>query len=821
MALLAALLLALPARISAATGPCGDPAQRAWCNAALSPDQRAGLLLGALTQDEKLSLLAGVNSGHTGQTAAVPRLGLRSALMTDDGVAVKPGPSTVPPIPLAIAANFDPHAATTAGDLIGNEARDNGNDILLGPTINIMRTPLGGRTFEAYGEDPFLTASTAVSWIDAAQAQGVIAEVKHFCCNNQEGEYSLIGQKNYSSSDMDERTMREIYLPAFQAAVQQAHAGAVMCAYNRVNDDWACENRHLLTDILKGEWGFPGMVGSDWQAYGNTTAFELRNGLDLEMPTAMTYSPTLVQAAVASGAATQAQVDDHVRRLLRTLFTAGFFDRPPYADNPAQIDQTAHAHSAQQLEEGAITLLKNDSNILPVDPRRLRSIALIGPQANRYENGNGTVGETPFTSTTPLQAIRARAGSGVTVAYDDGSNAGQAAATAKAADVAIVFASDSEGEYMDKYCPSVDCTTGGRTGNQDSLISTVAGANPNTVVVLETGDPVVTPWRAGVRGLLEAWYPGEEGGAALARVLFGDADPGGRLPVTFPPSDSQYPTAGDPLAYPGGTDVLYNEGIDVGYRWYDAHDITPAFAFGFGLSYTTFRYSNLQLTLGGSSATMATASVDVTNTGRRLGSDVPQLYIGDPASTGEPPRQLKGYRKVTLGPGQTTQVTFPIDQRAVSYWDVKRAAWTAASGCYDIMIGRSSRDIVQQSVLPVGGATCPGLPPGGARPGGRPSACVSRRSVLIHLFHLSARSVARVTVYINGRRAQIRRGPRSSVRVSLAGSARGTFRVRLVVALRRGGRLVDMRTYRTCAGRRPHRLTRSPPRRGRHSASRA
>src|SRR5436305_5789406 len=212
---------------------------------------------------------------------------------------------------------------------------------------------------------------------------------------------------------MDERTLREIYLPAFQAAILQAHAGAVMCAYNRVNDDWACENRHLLTGILKGEWGFPGMVGSDWQAYGNTTVSELRNGLDLEMPTAMTYSPTLVQAAVASGAVTQAQVDDHVRRLLRTLFTAGFFDRPAYADNPPQVDQTAHARTTQQLEEGAITLLKNDSGILPLDPGRLRSIALIGPQANRYESGNGTVGETPATFTTPLQTIRARRGSGV------------------------------------------------------------------------------------------------------------------------------------------------------------------------------------------------------------------------------------------------------------------------------------------------------------------------------------------------------------------------------------------------------------------------
>jgi beta-glucosidase len=777
---------------SAAASACGDPAQRPWCNAALAPDQRAGLLLAALTQDEKLSLLAGVSSDHTGQTAAVPRVGLRSAYLTDDGVAVKQGSSTGLPIPMAIAATFDPRMATVAAGVVADEAKAKGNDFILGPTVNIMRTPLGGRTFEAYGEDPYLVSRMAVSWIEAAQQHGVIAEVKHFCCNNQEGQYSLIGEKNYSSSDLDERTLREIYLLAFEAAVKEAHAGAVMCAYNRVNYDWACENRHLLTDILKGEWGFQGMVGSDWQAYGNNTVSELRNGLDLEMPTAMTYSPTLVKAALASGVVAQAQVDDHVRRYLRTLFAAGFFDRAPYANSDAQIDRTGHAAVAQQIEEQGITLLKN-AQVLPLDPARVKSIALIGPQASRFETGGGTDDVTPFTYTTPLDAIRRRAGPGTTVTYDDGSDQAHAAATARAANVAIVFASDSEGEYMDKACPSVDCTTQGRSGKQDSLIATVAAANPNTIVVLETGDPVVTPWRGSVRGLLEAWYPGEEGGAALTRVLFGDTDPGGRLPATFPPSETQFPTAGDPTAYPGATDAFYDERLDVGYRWYDARDVAPAFPFGFGLSYTSFRYDRLRV-----SSSPATVAFRVTNVGRRTGTDVPQLYVADPPAAGEPPRQLKGFRRVTLAPGRSTRVTLSLDARAVSHWDVARRAWTATPGCYTVLVGRSSRDIALAGTISVGGARCPtsatAAPP-----------CVDRRrfSFALHRPRGARGRIVKVEVLVNGSRALLRRG-RDIRRVTLRHLPERRFVVRIVATHADGTRVITTRTYRGCAKGRPH-----------------
>jgi len=690
---------------AATVGPCGDVAQRPWCDTALSADRRAGLLLGALTQDEKISLLAGISSsGHTGQTAAIPRVGLRSVYVTDDGVAVKQGTSTALPIPIGLAATFDPHMATLAGSVIANEARDKGNDVILGPTVNIMRTPLGGRTFEAYGEDPYLVTRTAVSWIEAAQAHGVIAEVKHFCCNNQEGLATIVGEKEYSSSDLDERTLREIYTPQFEAAVKEAHAGAVMCAYNRVNGDWACENRHMLTDILKGNWSFPGIVMSDWQAQ-HATVPALRNGLDVEMPTAMDYDPNLVKAALASGLVTQAQLDDHVRRFLRMLFAFGFFDRLPYTNSDAQINALAHARAAQQIEQSGITLLKN-SGILPLSTARTPSIALIGPQANRFENGGGADDVTPFTYTTPLQAISKRAGAHVSVVYNDGSNASQAAAVAKAASVAIVFASDSEGEYMDKRCPSVDCSSGVYTSNQDGLIASVAAANPNTIVVLETGDPVTTPWRDSVKGVLEAWYPGEEGGAALASVLFGDVDPGGRLPVTFPADANNYPTAGDPTAYPGGTDVLYKEGVFVGYRWYDEHGIAPAFPFGAGLSYTSFRFSDLRIETAGA---LTTVSVEVTNTGTRIGTAVPQLYLGLPSpsqTVRQPPKQLKGYAKLSLSPGQSRTVTFTLNSRAFSYWDVNRSSWVVAPGCYGVMVGSSSRDLPLNDVIARGGATC-------------------------------------------------------------------------------------------------------------------
>ena len=681
-------------------GPCGDVTKRPWCNTSLSADRRANLLLHALTDAEKIELLAGVASTHTGQTPAVPRVGLRSVFLTDDSKGVKQGLATALPIPMAVAASFNPHMADLAGAVIGNEAKHKGNDILLGPTVNIMRTPLGGRTFEAFGEDPYLVSHTAVPWIDGLQRQGVIGEVKHFCCNNQEGPpYSA--EKMYSSSNLDERTLREIYLPGFEAAVKQAHVGSVMCAYNRVNDDWACENQALLTDVLRHEWGFKGAVISDWQAQHNTVS-AMRNGLDIEMPTPADYSADNVNAALAAGLITQAEIDSHVRNFLRMLFAYGFMDRPAFRDDD-RINFAKHERIAQRMEEAGTVLLRNNG-VLPLNANRLHTIALIGPQARRFENGAGTDDVKPQRFDTPMSALRDRVGGRVKILYDDGSDQAAAAATAKRADVAIVFASDSEGEDREKTAPTVDGSAFA-TSDEAGLINAVAAANKQTVVVLETGDPVVTPWRSKVAAMLEAWYPGEAGGGALVHVLFGDVDPGGRLPATFPASTTAYPTASDPSAS-NGPEVNYSEGVFVGYRWYDENNVTPAYPFGFGLSYTTFRYSRLHIATNGSGV-----AVTITNTGRRTGIAVPQLYLGLPSpssSVQQPPRQLKGYRSLTLRPGQHVTVTFALNRRAFSYWNTTANGWRVAPGCYRVFVGSSSRDLPLRGSFSRGGAECAG-----------------------------------------------------------------------------------------------------------------
>lgn len=675
---------------------CGNVAKRPWCDSKLPAGKRADLLLHALTENEKIRLLAGVQSNHTGQTAAIPRVGLRSAYLTDDSKGVKQGEATALPIPLAIAASFDTHLARVAGSVIGNEARHKGNDFLLGPTVNIMRTPLGGRTFEAYGEDPYLTSQTAVPWIEGVQHQGVIAEVKHFCCNEQEGvPYSM--EKMYSSSNLDERTLREIYLPPFEAAVKRAHVGSVMCAYNRVNDQWSCANRHLLTDILRRQWGFKGVVVSDWQAQHDTVD-AMRNGLDVEMPTALDYSSTRVKAALAAGLITQQEIDQHVRHLLRTLFAYGFMNRPAYR-NDDRINFARHERIAMRMEERGMVLLKNDGT-LPLNPHGVRSIAVIGPQAKRFENGNGTDDVKPERFTTPMAALRARVGRHVKISYDDGSNDNSAAATAKRADVAIVFASDSEGEDHEKVAPTVDGSAGAHS-DQTGLIDAVAAANKHTIVVLETGDPVVTPWRNRVAAMLEAWYPGEAGGAALVHVLFGDADPGGRLPVTFPSSATKYPTSDDPTQN-DAPEVDYREGVFVGYRWYDEHHVRPAYPFGYGLSYARFRFSRLDVS-------RRAVGVTVTNTGRRAGVAVPELYLGLPSPSStvqQPPRQLKGYRSLRLRPGQRIRVRFPLHRRAFAYWDVADNGWRVAPGCYRVYVGSSERRLPLRGGIGLGGARC-------------------------------------------------------------------------------------------------------------------
>ena len=713
--MLVALALSLAGTAWGQVTQCGDAGP--WCNTSLSADQRAQLLLSRLDQAQKIALLAGNDplgvlgvGGHTGSNAGVPGL-VPSVNFTDGTAGIRVGQTTALPAEIAVAATWDPALARLDGSVLGNEARLRGNDVIYAPTLTIMRTPLAGRTFQALGEDPYLASELGVGLIDGIQAQGVIANANIYVANNQEGEdptgvlglpgeplgLGLIGDRLLVDAVVSQRALREIYLPPFEAAVEQAHVGSVMCAYNLVNGIHNCENGPLLNGILKQQWGFKGFVLSDYGAALNTVR-SFSGGLDFDPWPGVAYSSPLVTAALATGAATDAELNDHVFRYLRTLFAFGVFDRPPYTNQPDAIDKAAHAAAAQKIAESGITLLQNRGSLLPLDAAQLRSIAVIGPEANAFLTGGGSSSVTPYANVSPYQGIAQRAGPGVTVTYDSGTDQNAAVALAKRSTVAVVVGASYETEGADIQCLDLECPDA--YGDQDQLIRAIAAANPNTIVVLENGGPVLTPWRTQVKALVDAWYPGEQGGAAIARVLFGDIDPSGHLPVTFPQAYSQESMAGDPSAYPGVLDtVTYKEGVFVGYRWFDAHDETPAFPFGFGLSYTNFAFSGLTVKPGG------VVSFTVRNTGSRAGADVAQLYLGLPSLPGvpQPPEQLKGFDRVSLAPGQRVDVRFHVDARDLSYWDTATSRWQVTPGCVSVMVGDSSANLPLRGSLAQGG----------------------------------------------------------------------------------------------------------------------
>lgn len=695
-----------------------------------------------MTTDEKVGFLNGIaSSPHTGASGAIPRLGIPRVNYTDGPVGPRQGNATAMPIPMAVAATFDRTAARASGKEIATEAKAKGNDVVFGPTVNIMRTPQGGRTYEAYGEDPFVDASTTVSWIRGAQSTGVMADVKHFAANNQEGQYGAApitgvdGSRTFVDARVSTRVLHEVYFPQFEAAVKQAHVASVMCSYNRINGIYSCENRYLLQQVLEHQWGFKGYVLSDYGA-AHATVLNLNNGLDFEpsfvapIPALSSYFAPEIKAALAARLVSMATIDGHVRRILRTLFAYGVFDRKPFRDDDRQIHRAADDRTARRVAQRAIVLLRNRDHQLPLARRTTRSVAVIGPYADRFVTGGGSGNVVPFHATTALDGIRhALKGHHATVSYADGSDVGAAVAAATASKVAVVVVGDVESEGLDKSCIGLNCSSDALTSAlplgtypctlpdcppngtaQGRLIQQVAAANHHTIVVLETGAPVVTPWRSKVSAVLEAWYPGERGGAAIAHVLFGDADPAGRLPVTFPNTASQLPTAGNPAAYPGlGLIERYAEGLDVGYRWYDAHHLEPAYPFGYGRSYTRFRYSGLRVRPAGAGAgTVATVSVRVRNVGRRTGVAVPQLYLHLPgtANLPEPPRQLKGYTSLRLRPGHAARVTFAINARSLSVYRSPGSRWQVRSGCFGVRVGSSSRDLPLHATIAHGQAHC-------------------------------------------------------------------------------------------------------------------
>lgn len=719
--LVASLLAAAPA---AARGRCGS---HPWCDTSLPAGKRASLLVAALTPQERIGLLAGDHGEgitgaagtHTGAADGVPRLDVPPFFQTDGPIGVRQGKATALPSSMALAATFGSGFAREHGAIVGDEARLKGNDLVYGPTVNILRTPLWGRAFESFGEDPYLAARTAVAWTRGLQGQGVIADVKHFAANNQEGARlaggAIAGSRFKVDARVDERTLREIYLPAFEAAVREGHAGSVMCAYNKVNGVHACENAFLLREVLRREWGFRGLVLADYGASKHIDS-ALRAGLDyepfpfLDLDGGENYTPAAVSAALAAGRIDQGLVDAAVWRTLRTLFAYGFFDRPAYTDDDSRIDRAGHARAARALAERGTVLLRN-SGVLPLDARRTRSIAVIGADADRYVNGGGSSNIQPYAFTSVRQGIAERAGAGADVRYDDGADLDRAAALAGRSEVAVVVVSDAASEGIDKPCLALDCgagPVGGVTLRRDALVERVAAANPRTVVIMETAGPVLTPWRDRVAALLEAWYPGESAGGAVAGVLFGDADPGGRLPATFPRDEADLPTSGSPERYPGVDDVVrYSEGLLVGYRWFDARGIAPAYPFGFGLSYTRFAFGWLRAHPDRRGAG-ARVRFEVANIGRRAGVAVPQVYVGMPSERGlaEPLRQLKGFASLRLRRGERRRVVLRLGRRAFARWDPAARGWRVTRGCYRISLGRSSREIVDAVTVPIGRARC-------------------------------------------------------------------------------------------------------------------
>jgi beta-glucosidase len=593
-------------------------------------------------------------------------------------------PPTALPAPLGLAASWDPSLANSYGTVIGKEAKILGNDLLEGPDMNLARVPQGGRTFENLGEDPILAGQMAVAQIQGIQSQGVIAEAKHFVGNEQET------NRQTSNSVIDQRTLRELYLVPFEMSVKQGNVGAVMCAYPQVNGTYSCDNSFLMNTVLKGEWNFQGFVTSDFGAAHSTLGAAL-GGMDLEMPAAKYFGSTL-KADVLAGTVPMSVIDDKLIRRFRVTMQMGLWDNPPVAQSavPSSV-ATADGVIARTVGEDSSVLLKNSSNLLPLSASNVKSIALIGQSAwasVAKSGGGGTAGVHPIYTVTPMAGLQKQDPS-ATITYNDGSNLASAAAAAKAANVAIVMVGDARKEGAD-YPISL-------TGNQDAMVSAVAAANKNTIVVVKSGSVILMPWVNQVSSILEAWYPGEEDGNVVGSILFGGTNPSGKLPITFPQSLAQLP-ASTPAQYPGvNLQVNYSEGLDMGYRFYDAHNETPLFPFGYGLSYTTYKYSNMKVTAG--TGNTATVTFDVTNTGSRAGSEVAELYVGMPAAAGEPPRQLKGFQKLALAAGATGHASIALNARAFQHWNVSTNAWAITPGSYQIQVGSSSRTILLQSAL--------------------------------------------------------------------------------------------------------------------------
>jgi beta-glucosidase len=792
-------------------------------------EKRADSILSQMTLDEKLDLLGGVDGFFIRDT---PRLNLPRLKMADGPIGVRNfGPATAFAGGIGLTATWNLALAELVGIELGRDARAKGVHFLLAPAVNIYRAPMNGRNFEYFGEDPFLASRMAVNYIKGVQSQGVSATIKHYLGNNSEFD------RHNTDSIIDERTMREIYMPAFEAAVKEANVGAVMSSYNLTNGHHMSQNKSLLTDVLKNEWGFQGLIMSDWSGtYDGVAAANA--GQDLEMPSGLHMNRQTLKPAIEQGKVSLATIDDKVRRILRTALRFGWLDRDQTELSIPRYNLQGRAVALQSARE-SITLLKNDRDLLPLDKNRLKSIMIVGPNAfPAVSVGGGSADVQPFAAISYLEGLANYASNQFRVYYDRGlltyselanatnftttatqdqpgltaeyfsnldlkgtplitrteqhvdygtaarllfpeqtlssrwtgyytpqdagsydvfvqttrerggsyrlylddklildhwttltalvdyrtlrlagkphkivleqtgrgdrravrlrmgvvrtgqfvsANAKKLAASSDVVVVAAGFDAESEAESADR--------TFRLPLGQDELIQEMAAANKRTIVVITSGGSVdMNAWFDRVPALVQAWYPGQESGSAVAEILFGDVNPSGRLPVTFerrwqdnPVHDSYYPEAGTKR-------VVYKEGVFVGYRGYERNRTKPLFPFGFGLSYTTFAYTNLSVKPVSNSD--YEVSFDVKNTGTREGADVAQVYVGDGhTKVPRPGKELKGFVKVNLRPGETRKVSVMLNRRAFSYYDVKSKQWRVEPGEFDVLVGRSSEQI--------------------------------------------------------------------------------------------------------------------------------
>jgi beta-glucosidase len=688
-----------PATTAGAASPAAAPASATacpWVHSTAPIPQRVSQLLAKMSTAQKVTLATGASgSSYVGFTPAIGSLCIPAMNLEDGPAGVADGMTNVTqlPAPVNVASTWDTAAEQTYGRVIGSEEAAKGTTVDLGPTINITRDPRWGRAFESMGEDPYLNGQLGAADIRGVQSTGVMAQVKHLAVYNQETNRNTPSDNAVISN----RAMQEIYLPAFQDSVQQGAASSVMCSYSTINGTYACQNPYLLNTVLRQQFGFTGFVTSDWGAT-HATAASANAGLNQDMSGSDGFYGSSLQSAVANGSVSQATLNSLTSSILTEMFAFGQFDKAPTGSPAQTATSTADQSTSTQLAEEGTVLLKNSGGVLPLGSAT-KSVAVIGADASTSPQsaGGGSAAVKSSGTVTPLQGITSRAGgSGVTVNYNSGSSTSSAASLAASSGAAVVFVSDFESEGSD--LSGIDLPSA-----ENSLISAVAAANPNTIVVLNTGSAVTMPWINSVKGVLEGWYPGQTDGTAIASLLFGDTDPSGHLPVTFPTSLSQVP-AHTAAQFPGtnGT-VQYSEGVDVGYRYYDANNLTPLFPFGYGLSYTSFGFSNLHVgTLSAGGA--ATVTATVTNTGSRAGADVAQLYVTQPASSGEPPKQLQGFARVNLQPGASQTVTFPLTQQSLQYYNAASNAWATSTGSYGISVGDSDANLPLTGTLSVASA---------------------------------------------------------------------------------------------------------------------